>query len=309
MRVFLTGSTGFVGSAVLRELVERGHETAVLLRGSSRRLWRVEGVLECTTRIEGDLSHVGTYEAALRKFAPGVMMHLAWDGVGNADRNDPRQVRNIQAATDLFLAATNAGVRHVVALGSQAEYGPIAGIASEDAATKPTTLYGISKLATGLALGRLGAEKRVPVAWLRLFSSYGPGDETYWMIPGMILQLLDRKKPALTPAEQVWDYCYVADVARAIVAAGERGAAGVFNLGSGSACSIRSIVERVRDEIDPALPLGFGDIPYRPDQVMHLQADISRLCAATGWEPTVGLDRGLRQTVEWYREHRDLVQQ
>lgn len=306
MRVFLTGSTGFVGSAVLRELTYRGHETTVLIRSTSKRLWRIEG--SKARRVDGDLSNLASYEPALKSSPPDVVMHLAWDGVGNADRNDPRQIRNIQSSTDLFLASTRAGVKHFIALGSQAEYGPIAGIASEDAPAKPTTLYGISKLATGLALSRLGAEHAVKVAWLRLFSSYGPGDETYWMIPSLILQLLDRKKPALTKAEQVWDYCHVADVARAVVAAAERDASGTFNLGSGSAGPLRRIIERIRDEIDPALPLGLGDIPYRPDQVMHLQADISRLRAATGWEPKVDLEQGLRQTVEWYREHRDLVQ-
>ena len=64
---------------------------------------------------------------------------------------------------------------------------------------------------------------------------------------------------------------------------------------------MRKIVETLRDVIDPSLPLGIGEIPYRPDQVMHLEADIARLTTATGWTSSTSLEAGLRQTVAWHR--------
>jgi UDP-glucose 4-epimerase len=140
--------------------------------------------------------------------------------------------------------------------------------------------------------------------WLRLFSAYGPGDDPGWMIPYVILTLLRGERPALTAGEQRWDYLFVEDAAEAICRVSIRpDAQGVFNLGSGEAHTVRSIVELVRDLIDPDLPLGFGEVPYRPDQIMHLQAEILRLGEATGWSPQVGLDEGLRRTVDWYREN------
>ena len=69
----------------------------------------------------------------------------------------------------------------------------------------------------------------------------------------------------------------------------------------GETYTIRSIAERIRDMIDPELPLGLGEVPYRPDQVMHLQADISKLQRTTGWKPAIKIDEGLRRTVEWFR--------
>ncbi len=65
---------------------------------------------------------------------------------------------------------------------------------------------------------------------------------------------------------------------------------------------MKSIVELIRDMIDPGLPIGFGEVPYQSDQIMHLQADISRLQRATGWVPQVNLDEGLKRTVSWYKE-------
>jgi UDP-glucose 4-epimerase len=129
------------------------------------------------------------------------------------------------------------------------------------------------------------------------------------MIPTLIQSLLQRQRPALTPGTQLWDYLYVEDVARAIArVALDPAATGIFNLGSGSPQTVRSIAEQVRDAIDPHLPLGFGDVPFRPDQVMHLQADTRRLSQTTGWTPQVQLGEGLQRTIEWFRAQRSTAQ-
>ena len=62
---------------------------------------------------------------------------------------------------------------------------------------------------------------------------------------------------------------------------------------------LRETVTRLRNLVDPAAVLGFGDLAYRPDQVMYLAADVSRLLAL-GWKPEVSFDDGLRETVEWH---------
>ena len=94
------------------------------------------------------------------------------------------------------------------------------------------------------------------------------------------------------------------DVARAVLAvATTPTAAGVFNLGSGRASRVRDVVERIRDLAAPGMDLVFGEIPFRPDQVMHMEADVSRLRAATGWHPHISLEEGLEGTVAWYRRH------
>ena len=94
----------------------------------------------------------------------------------------------------------------------------------------------------------------------------------------------------MTAGEQLWDYLYIHDVARGIVRAMDcEDAKGIFNLGSGRTVRLRSVVEGIRDRIDPSLPLGFGELPYRPDQIMRLEADISKLHRDLGWSPEVSL--------------------
>lgn len=305
MRAFVTGATGFLGSHLTDLLVRQGASVAVLMRPGAD-TWRVHGCLPHVKILEGDLASQVSWEADLARFAPDTVFHLAWHGVGNRHRNDETQLeRNMYGTMALARMAGRLGCRAFVGLGSQAEYGPHEGPLSETASTQPTTLYGAAKLAA-CHLCRIALQSSgVRFAWLRLFSCYGPKDNPDWLIPSLVSALLDRKRPALTAGEQRWDYVYVTDAARAIVAVGASdGAEGVFNLGSGMSLPLRWIVEAIRDMIDPSLPLGFGEVPYRPDQVMHLEADVSRLRRLAGWQPQVALADGLEATVRWLVEPR-----
>ena len=76
----------------------------------------------------------------------------------------------------------------------------------------------------------------------------------------------------------------------------------VYPLGSGTARPLKDYIETLRDAIDPALPLGLGEVPYGPLQVMHLQANTSALQEDTGWRPATPFEEGIRETIEWVRK-------
>jgi len=302
MRIFLTGATGFVGSYTLRRLLASGeHEVAILARPASN-LGRIFDLLPRVRVLTSELTRPDHLGPKLERFQPHAVVHLAWQGVLNSARNDAGQAANITQALDLVRLAHTAGAKHWLGLGSQAEYGPCANRIDESTPTQPTTLYGAAKLTTGRQAQSLCESLGLRFAWLRLFSSYGPQDDPSWLIPYVALKLLGGERPTTTTGEQRWDYIYVDDVAAAVVATAESsGATGMFNLGSGTTATIRSIIERLRDAIDPTAEVGFGEVPYRPDQVMHLEANITRLQAATGWRPQMSLDEGLERTVAWCR--------
>jgi UDP-glucose 4-epimerase len=171
----------------------------------------------------------------------------------------------------------------------------------------PVTAYGVAKFCTGRLLGKACELAGIRFVWFRLLAAYGPKDSVGHFIPSLVRDLLARRKPSLTSGDQLWDYLYAEDVADALVQTACRSeASGVFNLGSGEAIPTREIAEFVRDLIDPSLPLGLGEIPYRADQVMRLQADIGKITRASGWRPGVGIKEGLERTVEWHRQENRL---
>lgn len=298
MKIFLTGATGFIGSHTLELLMEKGCEVVCLCREDSDK-WRIEGEARFIT---GDIRIPESYSSALADFRPDIVMHLAWFGVGNAYRDDPRQAENLPALRYLLENAHRAGARKFIGMGSQAEYGPCHNRINEEQITLPTSLYGVTKLSSSLMSKTLCAAFGIDFAWLRLFSGYGPKDDPAWMIPYLILSLLKAQKPSLTACEQRWDYIHVRDVASALWhVARTHEANGVFNLGSGMAYPLKHTVSLVRDLINASLPVGIGEKAYAANQVMHLEADIGRLQSVTGWNPQVGLEDGIRETVEWYK--------
>lgn len=301
-RVLVTGASGFVGAAVTRLLIEQSREVAIILRTTSDNR-RIDKMLDKVHVIKGDLSVLEEIKQNVKDFRPDAILHLGWQGVKGRDRNSINQVDNISASVDLYRLSMECDCRAFVGMGSQAEYGPSTGKLDETSKTKPTTVYGIAKLATCQLLDRISLVQSKPFAWLRLFSSYGPGDDPSWLLQYLGRTLLKRQRPALTAAQQMWDYIYVDDAAQAMIATMDAKAKGIFNLGSGEAIKLEKIIMMMRDLIDPSLPLGLGEIPYREDQVMHLEANISKLTAVTGWTPSVSIRKGLEEVLLWLRNH------
>jgi UDP-glucose 4-epimerase len=302
MRCLVTGASGHLGSYLTRRLVTAGARTFVLVRRESD-LWRLADVLDHVEVLRADLSEVRSVAHLITQARPEAVFHLAWQGVTSAFKNTQEQLTtNVAGSLDLFETVRDAGCKLWVGVGSQAEYGPHDGVLDEDTPVRPVTAYGTGKLAVGVLTKKLCELARMRYVWLRLLATYGPQDDERHLIPATIKQLLARARPSLTSGEQRLDYLYVEDAAEAIYeAALHSEAQGVYNLGSGEARSVRDILERIRDLIDPSLPLGFGEMPYPPDHSMRLETSLERLRATIGWTPRFTLDEGLRRTIQWYR--------
>jgi nucleoside-diphosphate-sugar epimerase len=295
MRIFVTGATGFLGSYVVADLIGQGHEVAVLLRPGGKP-WRLAEMLDRLTVIDGSLDDLAGLGSGLRAFRPDAVMHMAWRGVANSDRNSKDQARNIVDTVELIDLAADAGATIFVGAGSQAEYGPYDRAIIETDAPKPTSLYGIAKLASCQMAERWCAERKLRFAWMRIFSVYGPKDNDAWLIPSLIKTLRTGGHMALTGCEQRWGFLHARDAAAAVrLVLVNPAADGIYNLGSPEAPPLRDTVTLLRDLIGSG-ELGFGELPYRPDQVMVLAADVTRL-ASLGWRPTVPFEQGLQETV------------
>ena len=295
-RILITGAGGFVGAATVRAALADGHKVMALVRRSgSIRLVGLTGDLSVHAVDLSDAAAVADLVTALK---PEIVIHSAWEGVGGALRAGDIQFENIRTTLSLVDAVIKAGASKFVGIGSQAEYGRYDRRISETDLPQPTMLYGAAKLSACHLTRQRAREAGMGLAWLRLFSVFGPGDNPNWLIPSVAAALVNGIAPKCTMGTQKWDYLHIDDVARGTLAAAViDDANGVFNLSSGLPIPVRSIIERLRDLAAPGLRLNFGDIPFGPDQIMHLEGDNSLLKAATGWTPKIAVIDGLSEVI------------
>ncbi len=303
----VTGATGAIGTALCELLLSEGITVYAMCRPNSRRIANLPDAPDLYP-VFCELAEIQKLpELLAEKQSPDVFFHLAWTHITRPGRNDmDAQIRNIQYTVNACRAAKALNCRAFVGAGSQAEYGRVEGMITENTPCFPDNGYGMAKLCaeqmSRVECLRLGLEH----LWARIISVYGPGDDRGTMIMSTICELLEGRKPALTKGEQRWDYLYVDDAADAlyrIALSGRNEAA--YPLGSGTALPLREYIQVLRDEIDPSLPLGLGEIPYGEKQVMNLRADIGSLQTDTGFAPKVDFRSGIKKTIRFVREHKN----
>jgi len=296
MKIFVTGGTGFIGSHVCRALIQAGHSLICLKRKTSslERCLDFRGRVRWVDHDSADWTQVSS--AAM----PRTVIHCAWAGVTAVERDDWKiQAENIAFFLELMRFAEVAGVKQFIALGSQAEYGPIKGRVNEEHPCRPITAYGIAKLACLTTLEGFARGRQMSYAWLRLFSIYGPGEGAQWFVPSLIRQMKSGQPPQLTGCEQRYDYLHVQDLALGVLAVlrhSER--SGVFNLSSNASLPLRQVVELIREFTGSRTEPAFGALPYRAGQSMHMEGDSTRFNQAFAFQPQIDIVEGLRRLVE-----------
>lgn len=295
-KIVLTGASGFIGSAVLTQLIKDGNLAVVLARKESKQ-HRIKTLSGYQTIYYEDLSRQALIDT-LAAHKPDAFIHLAWKGVGGKDRNEAFQItENLPLTVNSVELAKAIGCQHWIGIGSQAEYGNPNCKVAETAPANPTTLYGKAKLASCWASLGLAESLEMKGSWIRIFSTYGVGDEPNWFIPYIISEIRKGNVPGLTKCEQRWDYLYVDDAARAILCILYKELSGIYNIGSGRAITLKSVVELIKSSLESSVNVNYGAVPYKNDQIMHLEADIAKIQQLTGWKPAVTMEQGINRLI------------
>lgn len=292
-RAILTGATGAVGSALIEELTAHDIEVLVLVNPESKRRDVIPRhplvrVMPCAL---SELSALQN-ETGLEY---DVFYHFAWAGTTGAARDDMfLQNQNVRHTLDAVEAAKRFGCRRFIGAGSQAEYGPANCILTPDTPTFPLTGYGMAKLCAGQMSRSHAHQRGMEHIWVRILSVYGPNDGAQSMVMNAIRCFAAGHSPRCTPGEQMWDYLYSGDAAKAFRLLGEKGIDGkTYVLGSGEARPLAAYLREIRDVVNPNCDLKLGEMPYPPGQVMHLQADISELERDIAWRISMVFSEGI----------------
>jgi nucleoside-diphosphate-sugar epimerase len=296
----VTGASGFIGAHLVSRLLSEGRRVTVLARspGALPAEWRDRvRIIACNDFAAGNLRR-------LLDEPVETVFHLAAYGVKPTHRDIDEMLRiNVELPAALVRLCTEWRARMVMA-GTFSEYrSPSAQTQlTEDSPLEQGKLYGSSKAAGGLMTSAIANSSGTGFRLLRLFKAYGAGEAPHRLLPALVSGLGKRERVAISAGTQVIDFVYIDDVIEAILRADahcrDRGGIATWNVATGCAHSVREFAEHVVAAMnaDPSL-LGFGTIAMRKDDEPWLVGSPDLLRAELGWQPSIGLDEGVRAAV------------
>jgi UDP-N-acetylglucosamine/UDP-N-acetyl-alpha-D-glucosaminouronate 4-epimerase len=299
----VTGGAGFIGSNLVRALLERGDSVRVLDNFSTGNRRNLEGL--GVVVIEGELRSYERVHNAVR--GADVVYHLGALGSVPRSVQDPltSSAVNVEGTLNVLLAARDEGVRRVIYSSSSSVYGTRRDLpVTEQTPPDPISPYGVAKLAAERFCVSFSRVYTLETVVLRLFNVFGPRQSPvsqYAAVVPLFVTAIGRGEPVTIEGdgEQSRDFTYVANVVDASISAAEAdGASGsIFNVSSGSPATVNQLADAIGRIVGKPVDRQFA--PPRTGDIRDSWADIGAAREVLGYEPRIDLDEGLRRTVEY----------
>ncbi len=303
MRILVTGAAGFIGSHVVRKLLQQGHVVYGVVRKAADRE-RLTDVIYGIRLVELDLRDQVAVRSTVSEIRPDCAIHLAWYAVPGRFWTARENLDCVSMSLLLAQVLAESGCKRLLAAGTCAEYDWSYGFLSEHITPlEPSTLYGACKNATREILQAYCERASMSFAWTRFFYLYGPGEAKERLVPSVTLALLSGQMASCTSGEQIRDFLHVEDAASAVSAVAESDLAGAVNIGSGEPVKVRALVETIGRILGGSDRIVFGAGPTAAEEPPVLVADVRKLKLHTGWTPIWGLEDGLRQDGVWWQRY------
>ena len=327
MRIFVTGGAGFIGSALVRHLIENTtHEVLNFDKHTyAGTLSTVERVADSNRYrfVQGDICDAEAVRAAIAEFKPDVITHLAAESHVDRSIDGPGAFVQTNVVGTYVMLAEARG--YWLSLDEEAKaafrfhhistdevYGTLGdtGLFTEETPYDPRSPYSASKAGSDHLVSAWGHTFGLPVLITNCSNNYGPYHFPEKLIPLMIAKALDGEAlPIYGKGDQVRDWLYVEDHVRALQAVFERGEPGrTYNVGGHNERQNIEVVKTLCAILDELRPRADGkpyaeqmtEVADRPGHDKRYAIDASRIGAELGWTPAETFETGIRKTVEWY---------
>ncbi len=304
-RVLVTGAGGFIGANLVRALLSAGAEVWCLTRPSARAPWRLKEAADDIRLLPVRLERYPALRSALREANPSLIYHLAAYGNSSRHRSVSRMIEvNIRGTDNLLRAASEAGCRRLIHTGSSSEYGFRDRPLSEGELPQPMSHYAICKLAATNLCRYYAGMRGLPALTLRLFSVYGPFEDSRRFIPTAVRAALSGRPLPLTGGAEAHDFVYVGDAVEALLLApGLEDPGGVVvNICGGRQWTNLEVVREIERVLDRKIDLRPGEYPPRSWDSPVWVGERRLAKKLLNWEPRTTLAAGLKLTADWLRD-------
>ncbi len=298
----MTGASGFLGTNLVYRLLDSNNKITVLTH-KPHNLWRLGKIIFGLDVRTVDLTKIEEIRKAVKQTKPDIVFHLATYGVYSYQDNFDNIIQtNIAGSVNLMNVLSEYNIKKFVNLGSSFEYGPKLAKIKETNDMDPLTVYGVSKVAQTNFVQYFAKHRNLPAVTLRIFNAYGMFEERNRLIPSLMLSALTRKTLHIKNPKEIRDFIFVKDVVDAMIKASKIKKSGViFNIGTSNGYSVEQIVKK-SSKITNSDTIVF-DSNEKPENHRKLIANIDEAKKTLGWKPKVSIDRGLKETFDWFKHN------
>ena len=300
MKYIITGATSFIGLEFTKLVLECGHDVYAVCREGSKSLWKLPNDPALTLVY----ASMDDYKSLFTKIQDAdVFVNFAWDGTTVEGRSFVDvQNNNVTYTKDAIRVAHSIGCRLFVETGSQAEYGVVNDVITEQTPCYPFSEYGKAKLAVKEAGFEMSDELGIKYLHTRIFSVYGEFDHPHTLFMNAVGKMICDEPLDLSPCSQKWNFLYVRDAVKQIYFLCEKALKDdnfqheVFNVASDDTRVLRDFVERMKYLLKSESQLNYG--AFIPEHLVSLEPDISKLKNYIGYVAAYTFDEAVKLTAE-----------
>lgn len=305
-KLLVTGGAGFVGSTLVRKLLDKGYKVTVMDDFSTG----LRDYLPQSVKLKVASGNVQNFEkvsSIIRGHQK--VMHLAAQAFIPYSYQNPLHVAEVNAtgSINVFKACLNHKVKRLVHVSSSEVYGSAKYTPMDEAHPLcPYSTYSVAKVAADMWAQTFHWEHKLPVVILRPFNTFGPRETLPYFIPEMIRQSLKETVIRVGNLETSRDFTYVDDLVEAMIIALEKDEieGEIINIGTRQTHKMKEILDLIKKEVGADEKDVMPDKKrLRPKDVEILVADNSKAERVLGWKPKTRFEEGIQKTVKWYVNH------
>lgn len=302
-KVIITGANGFVGTALCKELSNRGEiDIIAVVRNLNVDVSQLESIAGVRI-IACESAEYDRLPDIIGESGIDCLYHFAWEGsAGPLRGNLDVQLSNIKYACDLIKACATMQCTRFVFAASIMEY-EIGALMETNMTPGVNTLYSSAKLSADYILRTLAGELKIDYIRAIISNIYGPGEISARLINTSLRKMMQGEHCSFSEGNQKYDFIYITDAAKIFAELGVKGRNNVtYYIGSLNPRPLKEFLIEMRDQVDPRINIGLGDIKFTGVTLEYNEFDIYAVKNDTGYTPEVPFAEGIRKTIEWIRE-------
>lgn len=300
--VIITGANGFIGTWLVKKMVQEGHNVIAVIKDEQEKIIEIENI-EGVTIVYCDMKNISQLKSMVEDMEIDTFYHLAWIGTsGELRANYELQLLNAKYTCDAVHAAYDIGCKRFVGAGSLAEYDCLNYSPLDGATPNVTANYAVAKIAAEYMSKAECSKLGIEHVWGIFSNIYGVGNKTNNFVNFASKLMLEGKRASFTDGMQNYDFVYISDFIEGLYLLGKYGKTNYsYFIGSGKSRTMKEYIIAIRDAISDDIELFFGEIPFNGVSLNKEQLSCDKLMKDTGYMPKIDFEEGIKMTVGWLR--------